>query len=52
LPLTSAEARLNERSDGRLERLAPMNLYGAPPWTPQQSIACVDRAGRTADAMR
>ena len=27
LPLTSAEARLNERSDGRLERLVLMNLY-------------------------
>jgi tetratricopeptide (TPR) repeat protein len=27
LPLTSAEARLNERSDGRLERLLLMNLY-------------------------
>ena len=27
LPLVSAEARLNERSDGRLERLLLMNLY-------------------------
>jgi hypothetical protein len=27
LPLTSAEARLNERTDGRLERLLLMNLY-------------------------
>jgi hypothetical protein len=27
LPLVSAEARLNERSDGRLERLLLLNLY-------------------------